>query len=181
MQRRFWIVALVAVVLAAAAGFFGGRAVAGGGSSGVVTVEALKNTPADQLQQVFQQYAQSGGAQAGPLGGTPGGGSAPSGTGGPGGGGMVNGTVMAKDAATITIKLPSGSTKNVLYSSATTVAKSATGSLDDVAKGVTVMVTGSSNTDGSVTAERIQVVPAGQLLGLGAPGAPSTGGTTTTT
>lgn len=84
------------------------------------------------------------------------------------GSGFITGDVIAKDATSITVKMRDGSTKIVLYSGTTQVTKSASGSASDVLVGSPVLVQGSSNSDGSVTAQSIQLRPAG------APGMPTT-------
>ena len=83
-------------------------------------------------------------------------------------GGFVTGQVLSKDAASITLKSKDGSTKIVLYSGTTQVMKSTSGSADDVAVGSQISVQGSSNSDGSVTAQSIQIRPA-----MPAPAAPA--------
>lgn len=175
-MNRTWIIAVVAVLVFGVGGFFAGKAVAGGGGSsgGTVTVASLKSMPQDQVMQVFQQYLQeNGGFQGGP--GGLGGANGTNGANRNGGarGGFTNGTVVAKDAQSITIKSANGSTRTVLYTASTAVSKSQSGAIGDVSTGETVMVTGSSNSDGSVTATRIQVVPADQAASIpGGPGQP---------
>jgi hypothetical protein len=75
-------------------------------------------------------------------------------------GGFTAGEILTKDATSLTVKGPDGSTKIVLYSPSTTVSKSAAGTIDDVAVGTNVVVTGKVNSDQSVTAENIQIRPA---------------------
>ena len=75
------------------------------------------------------------------------------------GGGFVTGEVTAKDENTVTVKMRDGSSRIVLYSGTTQVMKSTSGAMDDVAVGSQVMVQGASNSDGSVTAQSIQIRP----------------------
>lgn len=72
-------------------------------------------------------------------------------------GGFANGEVLSKDEQSITIKLRDGGSKIVLLSASTTVAKMADGSMNDVIVGSNVMVTGTSNSDGSLSAKSIQL------------------------
>jgi hypothetical protein len=75
---------------------------------------------------------------------------------------MVIGSIIANDGTTITVKTSNGSTKMVLFSGSTTISKTETGSASDLKVGQEVSVTGSTNTDNTVTATRISV---GRLQG----------------
>ncbi|HWC57932.1 MAG TPA: DUF5666 domain-containing protein [Candidatus Paceibacterota bacterium] len=74
-------------------------------------------------------------------------------------GGGVSGQVISKDATSITVGTPGGGSRIVLYSPSTTVYKSANGSLSDITTGSTIMVSGTTNPDGSVSATSIQLRP----------------------
>jgi hypothetical protein len=76
-------------------------------------------------------------------------------------GGFTAGEVLTKDATSMTVKAPDGSSKIVLTASSTQVTTSAPGTLDDVVVGTNVLVTGPVNSDQSVTAQNIQIRPAG--------------------
>ena len=76
-----------------------------------------------------------------------------------GGGGAVNGEIVSMDSQSITVKEQSGNTKTIYYSSSTTVSKNTTGSSSDLAVGTEVSANGTSNTDGSVTAQTIIISP----------------------
>lgn len=75
-------------------------------------------------------------------------------------GGLVSGTVLSKDNTGITITLRQGGSTNILISGNTLVQKSVSGALSDVSIGQDVIVTGTANADGSVTAQSIQIRPA---------------------
>ena len=75
------------------------------------------------------------------------------------GNGMVNGTILSVDATTMTVKLSDNSSKIVVLSGTTTYAKSTDGSQTDLKVGDRVNAFGTTNTDGSVTAQSIQLNP----------------------
>lgn len=77
--------------------------------------------------------------------------------GGQRGAGAVMGDVLAKDATSVTIKLADGGSKIVFYSTSTQFMKSSEGSIADIEVGKPVFINGSTNSDGTVTAQNIQV------------------------
>ncbi len=86
------------------------------------------------------------------------------------GGGFVTGQVTSKDAQSLTVQLPNGNSEIVFYSSSTSVIKPSSASVSDLTPGTSVMIGGTQNPDGSVTAQTIQV------RGPGAPGFGGGGG-----
>jgi len=91
--------------------------------------------------QVFAGRA--GGAQGGP-------------------GGITAGTILSKDDTSVTVSLQGGGSKIVFTGASTTVSEMTQGSLSDLATGTPVFITGTPNPDGSLTAQMIQVRPAGR-------------------
>ncbi len=78
------------------------------------------------------------------------------------GAGFTSGSIVAEDSSSITLALPAGSgSKIVFYSAGTTINKMASGTASDLKTGTNVSVTGTTNSDGSITAQSIQIRPTG--------------------
>lgn len=70
---------------------------------------------------------------------------------------FIDGEVISKTDQNLTMKLTDGGSKIILLGSSTTVSKSTSGSIDDLVPGTKLMISGDTNTDGSVTARTIQL------------------------
>lgn len=83
--------------------------------------------------------------------------------GAPGGranGSITAGEIIAKDNTSVTIRLRDGGSRIIFFSDTTPVLKSVEGTASDLSVGQQITVTGSANTDGSTTAESLQIRPA---------------------
>jgi len=76
------------------------------------------------------------------------------------GGGAVVGSILSEDSTSITVGIMGGGSRIVLLSGSTSIMKSVQASTSDLTTGENVIVTGTSNSDGSVTANSIQIRPA---------------------
>lgn len=122
------IVSLIAVaVVFAAGGFFGG----------MKYQQSKAPAPRGQF---------AGGAGFGNRGGR-----------GANGGAFANGQVMSVDNGTITLKLINGGSQIIILAPSTQFRKAVDGTAADVAVGKQITVTGSQNSDGSLTAQSVQV------------------------
>ena len=75
-------------------------------------------------------------------------------------GGFTTGTILSKDATSITVGLMAGGSKIVFLDSTTKISKSASGTMADLVVGTQVSVMGATNTDGSISADTLQIRPA---------------------
>ena len=69
------------------------------------------------------------------------------------------GEIISQDDKSITVKLQDGSSKIVVLSDQTTINKASEGSKSDLKVGERVGVFGTENSDGSVTAQNVQLNP----------------------
>lgn len=79
------------------------------------------------------------------------------GNGGMMGRGAVTGSILSMDDKSITVKLNDGSTKIVLFADSTTYSNTINATKTDLKVGGEVAAFGTTNSDGSVTATRIQI------------------------
>lgn len=71
----------------------------------------------------------------------------------------VTGSILSVDNGSISIKMQDGSSKIVLLPNSATVTKTDAAPLSDLKEGETVAVIGVTNSDGSVTAQNVQINP----------------------
>lgn len=128
------VIGIVVIILVAGLSFWGGMMLAG---------KNIKAAAASR-QNLF---AQNGGARGGAgmrIGA---------------GGGLVSGQILSKDNTSITVQLNNGGSKIVFFSPTTKIEKTVDGSATDVIIGKSVMINGTANPDGSVSATSIQLRP----------------------
>jgi len=109
-----------------------------------------------QRTQLAGQFGNRGAGGVGGVGGT----------GRTGGfrGGQVLGDIISVDSKTITVKLADGSSKIILFSDTTSINQASTATVSDLKVGSKVSAFGTANSDGSVTAQSIQLNPISREL-----------------
>ena len=88
----------------------------------------------------------------------------------------VRGQVLSIDSTGLTVKLMDGTSKIVVVSPSTSFVKSAAATSSDIKTGDTVMVIGAQNSDGSVTAQDVQINPPSMRRGQTPSGMPTGSG-----
>ena len=137
MSKKIIMIGLISVVVIAGGAFYGGIIYAKSKSSRMVfTSGNLQNLTPEQRQQFMQR------------GGTRG-----------ANGGFVDGEIISKDDKSITVKMQDGNTKIIFLADSTTIGKTTDGTKDDLTQGKQVIINGTSNTDGTITAQNIQIRP----------------------
>jgi len=74
-------------------------------------------------------------------------------------GGQILGTILSQDSKSITVQMADGSSKIVLISGTTSINQASTATVNDLKVGQKVSAFGVTNSDGSVTAQNIQINP----------------------
>ena len=145
MKKNQIIIAVVVAILVGAASFYGGMVYAGK-SAGTAS------------QKYAGQFSRGQGVGSRARAGA----------------GFVTGNIVAKDSNSITLKMNDGSSRIVFISGSTSITKSVNGTQDDLAVGKTVMVNGTTSSDGSVVAQFVQIRPENNNLNNpSTPGSPN--------
>lgn len=127
-----------------------------GGSSFYAGMKYGQSNQNNQLRRKVGAPTETSGQRAQEFGGTAGIGTCA----GRAGAGFIGGEIISKDDKSITLKLQDGGSKIVFLSDSTEIAKSDEGVLSDLEIGKNITVNGAVNSDGSVTAQTIQIRPA---------------------
>lgn len=144
-NRKQMLAGLAVLVAVGGASFYGGMRF---GKSGFGSSAGTRQLTFFRQGTAGGQNVQFGGANGGQR------------MGGRSGAGFVSGEIMSMDDKSLTMRSRDGGSKIVLLAGSTEVSKFTAGSLTDLQVGMNVMVTGRTNSDGSVTAQTIQLRPA---------------------
>ena len=126
-MKKNLIAPIIIAVLVSGAGFFAG-------------MKYQQSKQRNLARQFFGQMGGRQGAGANRLGFRP-----------------VNGEIIAADEKSITVKLQDGSSKIVIVSETTQINKAEQATKEDLKVGEKVAVFGQENSDGSLTAQNIQI------------------------
>ena len=132
-KNTILIVAIILIIVAGVGGFFGG----------------IQYQKSQRASLASGQFTRGTGQFAGRFGGGAGNGANR----------PVLGQIVSSDERSITVKMSDGSTKIVILSSTTSINKADKGSVSDLKTGETVAAFGTANSDGSITAQSIQLNP----------------------
>jgi len=141
-MNKIIIIAVVVAVITGVGSFYGGMKYAQGQRGGG-NFQNLANLSPEERQQRFQGM----GANASGL------------RGGRAGGGLTSGEVISKDEKSVTVKLRDGGSKIIFFFDSTEVGKFTSGTVTDLEIGKMITINGKTNSDGSVTADSIQIRP----------------------
>lgn len=141
MKNKIISLVVIAVILIAGA-FYGGMKY--GQMSGGPSAQNFKNMTPDQRQAAFAGARGTAGQgnRAGAIGG-----------------GNISGEILNQTEKNITIKMRDGSSKIVMLADSTKINKSVEGLKTDLAVGKQVMINGTANSDGTITAESVTLTP----------------------
>jgi len=144
-MKKILPIFVLAVLIVGGGAFFAGMKYGQSKGSNSFSRADFQNLSPAERQQRMQQAGAAGGFRA--MGGNN------------HGSGFVSGEIISKDDTSVTVKLPDNGSKIVFFSASTSIIKSTDGAFGDLETGKTIMVNGTVNSDGSVTAQSIQLSP----------------------
>ena len=139
---------ILALFMIAGVAFYAGMKYAQGGFPQVPAegnFQNFRNLSPEERERRFQELGANDGGSRGGL------------EGGPRGRGFINGEIVSKDDASISLKLQDGGSRIVFFSESTEITQTTPATLDDLSFGMRVSVTGNPNSDGSLTASTIRI------------------------
>ena len=141
---------LVVIIIASSGAFYGGMKYAESKTTHGLTqndFQNLRNLSPEERQQRLQQLGMSGvGFRSGRSGNQI-------------KNNFTTGEIISKDDKSLTVKLRDGGSRIVFLSNTTEITKSISGSIADLGTGKTIIISGSANQDGSITAQSVQIRP----------------------
>ncbi len=126
------LILIIIAVIVGAIGFYGGKKYQQSKNNFNISRRAFQNLPPEQRQQFGQRTGRIGGN-------------------------FITGEIIDKDEKSLTLKLLDGSSKIILFSSSTEISKTTQSSINDLEIGKNISVVGKANSDGSITAQSIQL------------------------
>lgn len=158
MTKKLLPLFIAIVVLVGIGSFYGGMKYGQAQGNGNRSLAGnFQNLTPEQQQQMAQRFGANGGSGIMQRNSN----------------GEVNGDILAKDNQSITVKLRDGGSKIIFYSEITEVGKFVSGAATDLEIGKNVVVSGTANQDGSITAKSIQIRPDNQAAPI-TPNQPAT-------
>ncbi len=142
-MKKILPIILVTVIVIGGGSFYAGIKYQENKTPAPANFQDLRNLSPEERQQRMQQFGN--GARRAPNGQS--------------GASFINGDIISKDEQSITVKLRDGGSKIIFYSATTEIGKFTSGEQNDLEVGKMVSVNGSANSDGSITAQSIQIRP----------------------